>query len=113
MLNKDRHPWLQLFSNVTAPNTSIPKTPIKNHVIEVFVPRAFTQKIRQFERETQAGKPLENKMYKTWFHDEKTRLHTAEVVFLIAKTALCKSSLDKIQSQVSEFVKMLAISFKR
>ena len=36
-------------------------------------------------RETQARKQLENEKYETWFHDEKTRLHRAEVSFLIAK----------------------------
>ena len=45
-------------------------------------------------RETQARKPLENEKCETWFHGEKTRLHMAEVSFLIAKTAMCKCSLS-------------------
>ena len=45
-------------------------------------------------RETQARKLLENEKCETWFHEEKTRLHMAEVSFLIAKIALCKRSLN-------------------
>ena len=45
-------------------------------------------------REIQAQKPLKNDKYETWFHDEKTRLHMAEVSFLIAKTTMCERSLS-------------------
>ena len=38
-----------VFAAVTATNTLIPKTPNKNHVIEVFVSRAFTHEIWRFE----------------------------------------------------------------
>ena len=41
------------------------------------------------------------KKYETGFHDEKTRLHMAEVSFLIAKTAMCKR-IPKFQSKNSK-----------
>ena len=48
--------------------------------------------------ETQARKPRENQKHETWFHDEKTRLHMAEVSFLIAKTAMCKRSQNRLET---------------
>ena len=53
-------------------------------------------KFGKWRHETQARKPLENEKYETWFHDKKTRLHMAEVSFLIAKTAMCKRSHSRI-----------------
>ena len=55
-------------------------------------------KLGNSRRETQARKSLENEKYETWFHDEKTRLHMAEVSFLIAKTAMCIRSLSLRQT---------------
>ena len=52
------------------------------------------KKFGKSRRETQARKPPENEKYETWFHDEKTRLHLAEVSLLIAKTAMSKRILS-------------------
>ena len=54
--NKTTNYAAAAFADVTASNTLILNTFNKNHVIEVFVSRAFTKEVWQFE----AQKPLEN-----------------------------------------------------
>ena len=46
------------------------------------------KKFGNSKRVTQAWKTLGNAKYETWFHDERTRLHTAEVLLSILKTAM-------------------------
>ena len=54
-------------------------------------------RFRNSRREAQARKQLEKEKHKTWFYNEKTRLHLAEVSFLVAKTAMCKRSLRLLE----------------
>ena len=51
------------------------------------------KKFGNSKRETQAWKTLENEKYETWFHDERTRLHVAEVSLSISKTVMRKRCL--------------------
>ena len=57
-------------------------------------------------RKTQARKPLEKEKYETWFHDETSCLHMAEVSFLIAKTTMCKRSLSFISESIKNCFKI-------
>ena len=87
--NKSIHCPAAAFAEVVASNILISKALNKNHVIEVFVSERLHDRFRNSRRETQARKPLEKVNHETWFHDEETRLHMAQVSFLVAKTAMC------------------------
>ena len=101
--NKSTHCAAAAFADVSTSNTLIPKTHNKQHVIEVFVSERLQYKFGNLRRETQARKPLEKEKYETWFHDEKSDLHMAEVSFLIAKTAMRKRNLRHLKDSTQNY----------